>query len=314
MTERQRKEVSETAGKRIQYLIFGSEPILIDQRVNEIRGGLKVNESFDLDRFTLPETAVADIANRLYLTPLGSERRLLIVNNLEEVSDGDLRDFADVVNQNRSGNCLILTYQLDKDKKHYKKIEEYLKNIFPGAEWINTLPGRNDVRRWIQSKIRRDGLNLDDAMVSYLQEEFSNDITGLKNEFEKIENYLHEVGSIDSKDMRDLARGLCDFGRHQVVNAFLEGRSDAIHKFEELQPYIPSQAIMVDAMTRGLIGRARSSTKSLKASKTLLQETLEQLIVVDKRIKTSSTFSRLLMELFILHNAGTFRNGALYGR
>ncbi len=208
MTERQRKEVSETAGKRIQYLIFGSEPILIDQRVNEIRGGLKVNESFDLDRFTLPETAVADIANRLYLTPLGSERRLLIVNNLEEVSDGDLRDFADVVNQNRSGNCLILTYQLDKDKKHYKKIEEYLKNIFPGAEWINTLPGRNDVRRWIQSKIRRDGLNLDDAMVSYLQEEFSNDITGLKNEFEKIENYLHEVGSIDSKDMRDLARGL----------------------------------------------------------------------------------------------------------
>ncbi len=99
-----------------------------------------------------------------------------------------------------------------------------------------------------------------------------------------------------------------------MVNAFLEGRSDAIHKFEELQPYIPSQAIMVDAMTRGLIGRARSSTKSLKASKTLLQETLEQLIVVDKRIKTSSTFSRLLMELFILHNAGTFRNGALYGR
>jgi DNA polymerase III delta subunit len=176
------------------------------------------------------------------------------------------------------------------------------------------MPERNEIRKWIQSKIRRDNLNLDNTMVNYLEEEFSNDITGLKNEFDKIENYLHEAGSINSTNMRDLAKGLCDFDRYQVVNAFLDGHAGALRTFEEFQPYLQTNAVMVDAMTRGIVSRARGRAKTLRTSKEALQEVLEQLIVVDKKIKTSSIFTRLLMELFILHNAGTFRNGASYGR
>jgi hypothetical protein len=151
-------------------------------------------------------------------------------------------------------------------------------------------------------------------MVDYLEEEFGNDITGLKNEFEKIENYLHEVGSIDPANMKDLAKGLCDYDRYQVVNTLLDGRREALHKYEELQPYLPSNAVLVDAFTRGMVSRARGKGKSIQVSKTALQDVLGQLIGIDKKIKTGSIFTRLSMELFILHNAGTFRNGASYGR
>jgi DNA polymerase III delta subunit len=314
MTERQLNAALKNGEIHSHYLIFGNEPILIDQAVNTIKENLKVEESFDLDRFSLPDATITDIASRLYLMPLGSMKRLLIVKNLEEVSEGDLQDFADVVKRNNSGNCLVLTYQIKRDMKYYKRILKELAALFPETECVVVIPKRNEIRRWIETKIRRDGLNLNSAMISYLEEEFSNDVTGLKNEFEKIENYLHEAGSIDSANMRNLARGLCDFDRYQVVNAFIEGRSEALRRFEELQPYLPSNAVLVDAMTRGMINLARGRDKTVQTSKAALQEVLEQLIVIDKKIKTSSIFTRLLMELFILHNAGTFRNGALYGR
>lgn len=314
MTERQLKQSLKSGEIRNNYVLVGDEPILIDRTINSIKDTIEVEETFDLDRFSLPDAAIGDIAAKLYLMPICSKKRMLIVTDLEEVSDGDLHEFAQVVGKNNSGNCLVLTYTIAKGRKYYKSVLKKLTAEFPDAECIFVMPERNEIRKWIQSKIRRDNLNLDNNMVNYLEEEFSNDITGLKNEFDKIENYLHEAGSINSANMRDLAKGLCDFDRYQVVNAFLDGHSRALRTFEEFQPYLQTNAVLVDAMTRGIVSRARGRVKTLRTSKEALQEVLEQLIVVDKKIKTSSIFTRLLMELFILHNAGTFRNGASYGR
>ncbi|KPL14133.1 hypothetical protein AMJ74_03990 [candidate division WOR_3 bacterium SM1_77] len=314
MTERQLKESLKNGEIHSHYVLIGDEPILIDRALKTIKDTLEVEESFDLDQFSLPDATVTDIATKLYLMPLCSKKRLLIVKNLEDVSERDLQDFANVVNRDNSGNCLVLTHQIKKGKKYYESILKKLAATFPKAECVVIMPDRNEIKKWIQSKIRRDGLNLNNAMVNYLEEEFSNDITGLKNEFEKIENYLHETGSIDSAHMKDLAKGLCDVDRYQVVDAFLDGRPEALRIFEELQPYLPTNAVLVDAMTRGIVSRARGRVKTIQTSKATLQEVLEQLTVVDRKIKTSSIFTRLLMELFILHNAGTFKNGASYGR
>jgi DNA polymerase III delta subunit len=157
-------------------------------------------------------------------------------------------------------------------------------------------------------------MNLNNAMINYLESEFSNDITGLKYELEKIGNYLREAGSIDAKNMKDLAQGLCNFDLYQMVDAFLDGRSDVISIFEELQPYLPKHAVVVDALTKGIMYRTVGKDNLTGMSKTRLQEILKQLIALDIRIKTSSIFTRLLMELFFLRNAGTFRNGVQYGR
>ena len=314
MTERQLTDSLQSGEIHNQYLLIGDEPILIDRALNTIKETLGVDESFDLDRFSLPDTTIEDIISKLFLMPLSSMRRLLVVKNLENVASRDLDDFADAIKHTRSGNCLILTYQLKKDNRHHESIVKRLAALFPSAECVVLKPGRDEIKKWIQAKIRRDGLNLDGAMVDYLEEEFNNDVTGLKNEFDKIENYLHEAGSIGADSAKDLARGLCNFDRYHVANAFLNGRPEVLKIFEELQPYLATNAILVDALTRGIIGRARGRVNSLQISRSTLQEILQELIAIDRKIKTSSIFTRLLMELFILHNAGTFRNGATYGR
>jgi DNA polymerase III delta subunit len=297
-----------------QYLLVSNEPILIDRALKEMIKALGVDESFDVDRFVLPEVATEDIVAKLFLTPLGSKSRMLIVKNLEDANVSDLDEFARAIKRQGFGNCLVMTYIRKKNGKNRKDFEKKLIAMFPDAQYVDFKPARNEIKQWIRSKVERDKIKLDNTMMDYLEEEFSNDITGLKNEFEKIENYLQEVGSMDKDNMRDLAKGLCNFDRYQVANAFLSGRPGALRMFEELQPYLPKDAMMVDSMMRVIIQRARGKGDTLQARKTKLQAILEQLITIDRKIKTSSIFTRLSMELFFLQNAGAFKNGVSYGR
>jgi len=314
MTERQLKESLSGGQVRNLYLLVGNEPILIDRASKAIKDTLRVEESFDTDVFSLPEATLEDIVAKSFLMPFQSARRLLVVRNLERVSRRELNDFAEAISRNSSGNCMVLTYQIDKEVRSHKDVLKKLSAMFPHAECVVLVPDPGSVRKWIQAKIRRDNLALDDSMVDYLEEEFNDDITGLKNEFDKIENYLHEAGDINKEGIRNLSKGLCNLNKYQMVDSFLNGRSDVLRIFEELQPYLPTNAILVDALTRGILNRACRKDGVIQPNRKALVDVVAQLIMVDRKIKTSSVFARLSMELFILQNAGTLKNGVSYGR
>lgn len=314
MTMKQLKKLLKNGEVDKRYLLVGDEPILLDSALIDIKNTLKIEESFNMDSFSLPEAVLGDIISRLCIVPVNSPTRLLVVKNLESVSGSELDDFASAVKRNRSGNCLVLVYYLKKDVRKPEQTRKRLNAIFPDFTVVNVGPEPGEVRDWIREAIRRDNLNLNNAMVNYLENEFSNDITGLKYELEKIRNYLHEAGSIDTKNMKDLAQGLCNFNLYQMVDAFWDGRPEVLSIFEELRPYLQKDAIVVDALTRGLMYRAEGRDNLPGINKTRLLEVLKGLIALDRRIKTSSIFTRLLMELFVLRNAGTFRNGVQYGR
>lgn len=314
MREKQLKESLKNGEIGRQYLLVGDEPILINRALKTISDALHVEESFDVDRFVLPEVAIEDIVARLCLMPLVSQKRLLIVKNLEDIPGRDLDEFAQIINRNKSANCLVMTYGLKKDRKYPKNSDKKPTGLFTTAQYVDCRPERSEIKQWIRATVKRDKLNLDDAMMDYLEEEFSSDITGLKNEFEKIQNYLHEAGVMDKDKIMDLAKGLCNFDKNQAAGAFLNGRSNALRIFEELQPYLASNAMMVDSLTREILRRAGGRGNTMQARKTTLQAILRQLIAIDRKIKTSSLFIRLSLELFFLHNAGAFKNGASYGR
>jgi DNA polymerase III delta subunit len=314
MTERQLNESLSGGQIRDQYLLVGDEPLLIDRALKTIRDAIRVDESFDVDVFSLPDVSLEDIVAKLFLMPFHSARRLLIVRNLEDASARDLNDFAQTISTNNSGNCAVLIYRLDKDARSQRDTLKKLPVMFPRAECVVIMPEPGSVRKWIRAKIRRDNLTLDDSMVDYLEEEFSDDITGLKNEFEKIDNYLHEAGAIDKEGIRNLARGLCNCDKYQMVHSFLNGGCDVLRLFEELQPYLPTNAILVDTLTRGILNRARRKDGVIQSNRKALVDVVAQLILVDRKIKRGSFFGRHAMELFILQNAGTLNNGVSYGR
>jgi|GEM_PF-715329 len=297
-----------------QYLLIGDEPLLIENAVRDIRMTLKVDEAFDLDTFIISETSIEDIMSKLYLTPFGSTQRIIVVKNLEELDSRMLANFAATINSTKSRNCLIMTYVMKKDERKPENLNKKLSELFKNAQCVVFQHDKVRIRQWIMNKIRREKLNLSPSMIEYLEDEFAHDVTGLKNEFEKIENYVNEAKTLSTESIKDLAKGLCDFDKYRIVDTFLEGGKNTIELFEELTPYIRSYAEIVDALTRGLIYYSQRKRNVFAHNNIAIRQILDEIIMIDQKVKRSSHFANLMLELFFLRNAHLFRKGAIYGR
>ena len=293
-----------------QYVLIGDEPLLIDNAIKTIKDALDVNESFDTDVFSISETPIEDIMSKFYLTPFASAQRLIVVKNLEELDSRALANFTKSMNSTSSHNCVVMTFIVKKDRKKYNTVYRKVADLFKNAKCVDFHPDKTLIHKWIVSKIKRDNLNLSPSMIHYLEDEFNNDITGLKNEFEKIENYLNEAKTLNTDSIKDLAKGLCDFNKYQIVDAFLRGEKESIKFFEELRPYLRSYAEIVDALTRGL--SYYTQRKKDAVINRSITNILDEIIKIDRRIKKSSYFASLMLELFFLKNTDLFRKGAIY--
>jgi len=295
-----------------QYLLMGSEPLLIEKMVNKIKEVLHVNEAFDYDTVFAPDTSLDEVLAKYYSSPLSSSKRLIVLKNIEELDASTLSQYVDTFNNAPSQNCLVMTYRLDKHKK-YKATCKKLGSLFKNALCVNHQSDRRSVHKWIETKIKRDGLNIAPAMARYLEEEFKNDITGLKNEFDKIENYLSESQSLDAGTMQALAQGLSDVSKYYVVDTFLKGQNDTLVHFENLKPSLRSYAEIVYALVRGLMSYAERRYRPINFGKTTLSTLFGEIVTIDRRVKMGTQFGHLMLELFFLKNAHLFRKGALHG-
>ncbi len=297
---------------RTQYLLMGSESLLIEKMVDKIKEVLKVNEDFDYDTVYAPETSFEEVISKYYSSPFFSTKRLIVLKNLDELDANTLADYAKTFNDAPSQNCLVMTYRLDKSKKN-KSVCKKMESLFKNALCVNHQSDRQSVHKWIDKKIQRDHLNITPAMARYLEEEFENDITGLKNEFEKIENYLAEASALDPGTIQALAQGLSDINKYYVVDSFMKGRNDTLMLFEDLKPFLRSYAEIVDALVRRLMFYAERRYRPINFGKTTLTNLFGDIVSIDRRVKMGTQFAHLMLELFFLKNAHLFRKGALHG-
>ncbi len=313
MTDHQLKENLKQGKVDNQYILIGSEPLLIDNTINAIKKVLNINETFDLDTFSLSEVSFDTVAGKLYLTPFGSSRRLIILKNLEEVDKGTMTKISEMLKNTRTGNCLIMTYLIDKGYKNQKELQ-FIEKTFPHFTQVIFTTERNDIHRWIQSKVKKDHLNLSKSMVQYLEDEFSGDVTGLKNEFKKIENYLAEAESMNSDQLKDLTKGFYDIERYYLVEAFLKRNPEVLEVFERLRPYLHSYAEVVAMIGRGLVYNLLKTRSVIGLNKSEIKGIVEELSTIDRRIKKGSHLGYVLLELFLFKSLEDFRKGAFYGR
>ena len=295
-----------------RYILIGTETLIMDRTIESIREQSKIDVSFDYDVFSIPETPFEEVLTKLYSTAFASPRRLIVTRNLEELDQKNLLEFARLIENTPKQNCLVMTYVLPKESRKHRNTIKTLKGTFKTAHCIVHRSDQNQVHEWIATKVKRDKLPLSNTLMRYLEEQFNNDITGLKNEFDKIENYLAEVPSIDRARMQDLAKGLCDFNVYQIIDGFLKGKRNSLILFEEIQPYLRSYLEIVGALTWGLMYHALRDRSILSNAAALLRM-LSQIDEIDKGIKSSSYFSQIKLELFFLKNAQSFRKGAVYG-
>jgi DNA polymerase III delta subunit len=297
-----------------QYLLMGNEPLLIENSIAAIRDALKVDQAFDLDTFFAGDTEIEAIMERFSFSPFASARRLIIVKDIEKLEkSGELKEFADAVNGARAMNCLVMVYTVKKDLKlsRHEALYKKVSACFRQARLVTYKEEKGQVRRWIMTKIRRERLDISPAVIEYVESAFKHDITGLKNEFEKIKNYLNEAKQLGLSEIRDLAVGLCDYDKYHLVNAFLQGKPEALGLFEELKPYVRHYAEIVDALVRGTL-YAHEDLRGTEPG--TLRTILGEIQNIDRKMKTNTYFEDLHMELFFVQNMTLTRKGGVYGR
>lgn len=312
MTDRELREKLKQNKIASQYVLIGEEPLLIENAISAIKDTLNVEDGFDFESFSINEVPVNDIIAKLVTSPFLSARRMIIAKNLEELDKRELMQFAKTIAKISTQNCFIMTYRLDKHEKRQTGIWKNIGNLFPHAQCVMFESGKQHIHKWIVTKNKRDNLQLSPSTIHYLEEEFQNDITGLKNEFDKIENYLHEAKNLDGEAIRTLAKGLCDFNKYAVVDAYVKGNKNAFLLLEELKPYLNSCAEIVDALARSLLyfSQRLHNENALQTVKT----TLCDIVDIDHAVKRGSQFDYTMLELLFLKKDRMVKKGAKYGR
>jgi len=309
MTDKELRDDLKNGRVSRQYILIGDEPLLIDNAIAAIKDALKIDNPFDYESVSLPDASVEEILPKLFVSSFLSARRLFVFRNLEELGDREIKEWQEAFNRQPYPNCAVLTYLSDKKDQWRKYDAEKIAGLFRSAQCVTFALDKTRVREWIVRRDKRSGLGLSLEMIDYLEEEFESDITGLKNELEKIENYLAERKSLSREEMRTLTSGLWDFDKYKFVNTFFFGGKDALRQFEESRPYIGNYAEPVSTLGRRLVKNAARFRDGAGIS-----DMLDALLTMDRKVKTSSLFMDLYFGIFLTKKWGVFKKGAAYGK
>lgn len=308
MTVDELREELKNAKVRSHYLFMASEWILVENGLRYLRQALRVDEAFDCETIAADEVPLEEIIPKLYLAPFASARRLLIVKNVDQLTAQDGKRLAAVLGSTSGSNCIALCCMIAASGRDAAREIASLAKLYPFAAPVVDTVGRDTVRKWIFNKMRKSGVRLPRAVADYLADEFQNDVTGLKHEWDKIENYLSQIGSLDEGALKELTQGLCDGDKYGVARLVAVRDNSALARFEEVKPYLKSHAELVDALTRVLMSRVPSGEPPGG------QRCFERLSDIDHSVKSGTTFGDLRIELFIAGVLGLVEGRRTHGR
>ncbi|MEO0136603.1 MAG: DNA polymerase III subunit delta [candidate division WOR-3 bacterium] len=283
------------------YLIISAESVLINNTIEEIKKSLNVDENFDVEICSITEQEYSDIINKIYTAPFVSPKRVVVLKNIEREDLNRLREFARLLPAVPPSCCLIMVYKIEDKQSKKRNLENFKKvcEIFPQAHSVTLIPDEATVYHWILKKLHNMGLKDRPELVAYLMEEFTDDLTGLKNELQKIENYLFQMQEIDIRRMKELAPGLTDDNIYLIANKFFQSNPEALKDFVRAEVYLRTSLPMIGLLARMLCDYATRYRNDM-----WIRRLGTELAYLDNRAKRGSEFLELNMEIFFIKNLG----------
>lgn len=292
------------------YFLVSDEPLLLNNTINDIKNALAINEAFDFEICSIKENEYPEIINKILTVPFASLKRMVVLRELEKENFNDLKEFAHMINRIPPSCCLVMVYQIDKKGDYGRRIDSYKKvlELFPNTQYVLLMPDDATIQRWIMKKMESLGLKNDWPIINYLNEEFADDVTGMKNEIQKIENYLYEAKKVGLGDVKNISQGLIDVDAYRLADNFFQHRPETLKQFIGLKQFIKTPLPIIDALGRLL---SRYASKSCEKSFRYLAA---ELFRIDNFLKTGSHFTDILLEVFFIKNLGMFNKGVHHGK
>lgn len=310
--------------ERSCYLVLGPESYLCREAVGIIKRTLLNPESaaFDYSNYSAEDTPVEKIFETANTFPMLSNRRLVLVTELEKLPQGEhdrlLRNLDSLI---RSTLLVLVAEDLDHRKKLYKTLrDKWCIAEFPKLKGAA-------LKRWVEDFVRKRGCRVSSSTAEKITDLAGSDLQALAGELEKLILFAGKEKQIGDKAVADLVRNSRQHGIFELIDAIAKrdraGALNSLKNLLEMGEYplrvVSMMArhsrqvlIVKECITKGM--RAGEAGKRAQVPPFMLEKFVRQarnidpgqarrmhigLSEIDKKIKSSSVQARMLLEVFI---------------
>lgn len=180
-------------------VLLGEETLLKETAIKDIKGQCfnkaadPSSVSFNLSVLDGRTTLSSSIINECNQMPFMGERRLVIVKDADKILDEKLLEY---INNPSPSTCLVLVInKLDKRLSAYKSIKEHAEI----QEFDH--PDEKILSSWIQNYVKSQKKNISAFDASTIASALENNLSGIKQELDKIITYIADRDTITNKDI-----------------------------------------------------------------------------------------------------------------
>lgn len=181
------------------YLLYGEENYLLKQYRDKLRNALvPEGDTMNYNYYTGKEFEIQEVIDQAETMPFFADRRVIFLEETGLLKAGGeaLAEF--LLDSPEECVLVFVETSVDKRSKLYKTISSKGKicefNIQP----------EETVRKWILTRIKKEGKNIDIAAMDALIERTGTDMSVINIELEKLFTYTLNKPAISAKDIEDI--------------------------------------------------------------------------------------------------------------
>lgn len=184
----------------LSYLIYGEEFFVWDRAVQRIKSIFK--DKANIERVNFADINISEWVEQLNNFSLFSSFRIIIASDLNDLKEQGLQSLLAYL-KNPSKDVLLLIYAegIDRRKKTQKLILENLVSCNASHQ------RDNELSKWINGFAAERGKKIDFEASEFLRLRFSNDLSSIEKEIEKLALYFQEQKTISRKDVEYISAG-----------------------------------------------------------------------------------------------------------
>ena len=181
------------------YLIYGSEDLLLQRAVKRLRDRLAAvaDVDFNLETFSGESATADDIVNAANTLPFLSERRLVIVSDVDRLDAAAIESLTTYAKDPAPSTCLVLVARkIAKNSKLYRAVAA------GGVVYEYAAPKRSEYSGEVVRLLRDRGKRIEPRAAQALVDLVGRDLLRLDTEADKLTAYAGESGEVTLADGR----------------------------------------------------------------------------------------------------------------
>jgi len=210
------------------YFFFGEDHFTINNTIKLLQNKVDPLISSDFDREIINAEKKGDINEIIdlaYTYPFGSQKKLLIIKNFENLNNK--KQLANYIKDTSESSVLIIANYGEissTNSEPYKSLKA--KNyIFQARE----LKGK-DLQKWVASRAGKLGLKINSETLQILIEIVGEDKSLLEMQLQKIKTFLKERDEITHTELKNLSSATREYSIFDLLNSLGKGNAADSYK------------------------------------------------------------------------------------